>query len=96
MRLWPELRQDVRGPWYEIVGVVGDTRDEGLDRPAPPVLYLPFAQKRENWGWLSWQTLVVRAQPGLGPSDLLPSIRAAVREIDPLLPLQTVTTVDEL
>jgi hypothetical protein len=96
MRLWPELRQDVRGPWYEILGVVGDTRDEGLDRPAPPVLYLPFAQKRENWGWLSWQTLVVRAQPGLGPSDLLPSIRAAVREIDPLLPLQTVTTVDEL
>jgi putative ABC transport system permease protein len=39
---------------------------------------------------------VVRAQPGIVPSDLLPSIRAAVREIDPMLPLQTVTTVNEL
>jgi putative ABC transport system permease protein len=84
------------GPWYEIVGVVGDTRDEGLDRPAPPVLYLPFAQKRENWAWLSWQTLVVRARPGFEASDLVPSIRHEVREIDPALPLQTVTTVNEL
>ena len=83
------------GPWYEIAGVVGDTRDEGLDRPAPGVLYLPYAQRRLNWTWLSWQTVMVRAQPGQDPSDLLPSIRAALREIDPLLPLGTVKTVDE-
>ncbi|HSL20609.1 MAG TPA: ABC transporter permease [Vicinamibacterales bacterium] len=84
------------GPWYTIVGVVGDTRDEGLDHPAPPAVYLPFAQKREQWGWLSWQTLVVRTRPGFQPSDLLPSIRAALREIDPSLPLQAVRTVAEL
>jgi putative ABC transport system permease protein len=84
------------GPWYQIVGVVGDTRDEGLDRAAPPVVYLPFAQKRDNWDWFSWQTLVIRARPGINPSDLLPSIRGAVREIDPSLPLQTVRTIGEL
>ena len=84
------------GPWYEVVGVVGDTRDAGLDHPAPPAVYVPFAQRREQWGWLSWQTLVVRARPGLAPADLVPSIRFALSEIDPLLPLQSARTVSDL
>jgi hypothetical protein len=84
------------GPWYEVVGVVGDTRDAGLDQPAPPAVYVPFAQRREQWGWLSWQTLVVRARPGFAPADLVPSIRFALSEIDPLLPLQSARTIDDL
>jgi putative ABC transport system permease protein len=84
------------GPWYEVVGVVGDTRDAGLDQPAPPAVYVPFAQRREQWGWLSWQTLVVRARPGFASADLVPSIRFALSEIDPLLPLQSVRTVNDL
>jgi putative ABC transport system permease protein len=84
------------GPWYEIAGVVGDTRDDGLDQPAPPALYVPYAQRRQEWAWLTFQTLVVRAQPGQESTDLLPSIRGALREIDPLLPMQTVRTVTQL
>jgi putative ABC transport system permease protein len=84
------------GPWYEVVGVVGDTRDDGLDQPAPPAVYVPFAQRREQWAWLSWQTLVVRARPGIEPTDLVSSIRFALTEIDPLLPLQSVSTVNGL
>jgi predicted permease len=84
------------GPWYEIAGVVGDTRDEGLDQAAPPAVYVSYAQRREQWAWLTFQTLVVRAQPGMAPADLLPSIRGAVREIDAQLPLQTVRTVTQL
>ncbi len=84
------------GPWYEIAGVVGDTRDDGLDQPAPAAVYVPYAQRREQWVWLSFQTLVVRVQPGLEPSDLLPSIRGALRELDPSLPLQNVRTVTQL
>jgi predicted permease len=36
----PEFDDGVR----EIVGVVGDTKQEGLDAPAPEILYLPAAQ----------------------------------------------------
>lgn len=84
------------GPWYEVVGVVGDTRDDSLEQPAPPAVYVPYAQRREQWAWLTWQTLVVRAQPGFEPTDLVPSIRAALSEVDPSLPLQSVRTVNEL
>ena len=84
------------GPWYEVVGIVGDTRDAGLDQPPPPAVYVPFTQRREQWGWLSWQTLVVRARPGFAPADLVPSIRFALSETDPLLPLQSARTVNDL
>ena len=84
------------GPWYEIVGVVGDTQDAGLDLPAPPAVYVPFAQRREQWGWLSSQTLVVRVRPGFASTDLVPSIRFALSEIDPLVPLQPARTVTDL
>ena len=72
-------------PWREIVGIVGDTRDDGLDRDAPPALYLPFAQKQANWGWMSWQTLLVRTVGD--PVEVLPAIRSAVWAIDAELPL---------
>jgi putative ABC transport system permease protein len=28
----------------QIAGIVGDVREQGLDRPAPPTVYIPFAQ----------------------------------------------------
>jgi putative ABC transport system permease protein len=84
------------GPWYEVAGVVGDTRDDGLDQPPPPAVYVPFAQRRDQWVWMTFQTLVVRAQSGQEPSDLLPSIRGALREIDPSLPLEQVRTVTQM
>jgi putative ABC transport system permease protein len=84
------------GPWYEVVGVVGDTRDAGLDQPPPAAVYLPFAQRRAQWAWFNWQTLVVRPRAGFAATDLVSSIRFALGEIDPLLPLQSVKTVNEL
>ncbi|HEX9893186.1 MAG TPA: ABC transporter permease [Gemmatimonadales bacterium] len=81
-------------PWLEIVGVVGDTRMLGADRPPAPILYLPFSQK--TWAWLRWQTVLIRADAGLNPVDLLPAIRAAAAEVDPQLVLPRVSTVNQL
>jgi putative ABC transport system permease protein len=78
--------------WLEIVGIVGDTREAGLDQPAPPQLYVPYAQKPDNWRWLSWHTALLRTT-GDGAA-LVPSIRAAITDLDPSLPLLEVSTVD--
>jgi putative ABC transport system permease protein len=83
-----------QGPWFEIVGVVGDTRMRGLDQPADPALYLPHAQKR--WPWMSWLTMVVRAEPGRDPAALSAALRAVVWEQDPALGIQALTTLERL
>jgi putative ABC transport system permease protein len=99
-RLWPgasPIGQRIsfrpgQMPWLEIVGVVGDTHDQGLDRSSPPTLYVPFAQKAPTWGWMSWQTVVVRTDGP--PAAVVPAIRAAVWALDPNLPLLNVSTVE--
>jgi putative ABC transport system permease protein len=78
-------------PWLEVVGVVGDTRDEGLDEPAPPTLYLPFDQAVSVWGWLTRQNFVIRTASD--PASVTPLVADAVWALDPELPLLNVSTM---
>jgi predicted permease len=80
-------------PWREIVGIVADTRDAGPAEEAAPTIYVPFAQRAESWGWMSWQTLLVRAA-GADAVDLVPDVRSAIWALDPNLPLLDVSTVE--
>jgi predicted permease len=98
-RFWPDgnavgqrivFRQG-QTPWWEIVGVVADTRDEGLDRDAPPTVYIPFAQKQANWSWMAWQTLLVRASGD--PLALVPAVQSAIWRLDDQLPLLETSTM---
>jgi len=69
--------------WYQIVGVVGDQRQESLARPARPEV---FESRYQDWGRNDW--VVIR---GSGePLDLVPIVREALEEIDPLVPLGAV------
>jgi putative ABC transport system permease protein len=42
--LGAHVRWGVRGPWQEVVGVVGDTRWQTPGNPPPPMIYVPSAQ----------------------------------------------------
>jgi predicted lysophospholipase L1 biosynthesis ABC-type transport system permease subunit len=79
----------------QIVGVVGDTRLESVDEPAPPALYMPYAQRRPMWAWMSWAALMVRARPGTEPMSLLPAIRAALWQLDARLPIHSAMAVED-
>jgi putative ABC transport system permease protein len=81
-------------PWAEVVGIVGDTRDEGLASDAPPTIYVPFAQRASTWGWMTWQTLVIRARSG-DVTTLIPEVKAALWSVDPRLPLLDTATVPQ-
>jgi predicted permease len=35
------VRENLKGPWREVIGVVGDVHDEGIDRQAPTMVYWP-------------------------------------------------------
>ncbi|MEK6289031.1 MAG: ABC transporter permease [Acidobacteriota bacterium] len=69
------------GKPHEIVGVVGDARQWGLNLPAPDEIYFPFAQVN----FTSNATLVVRAAGD--PGGLADAVRGAVREVSPDAPV---------
>lgn len=95
-RIWPgspatgrRLRlmlQSGPGPWLTVVGVVGDVRHHGLDRPAEPEVYVPYAQAP-----VESMTVVVRT--GGDPASLLGAARAEVRRLDPGIPLERTAPV---
>lgn len=64
----------------EIVGVVGDVREVGLDRAPTPTVYANAFQRPQSYSlWL-----VVRAQSD--PATLIPSMRQAAQSLNPEMP----------
>ena len=76
-----------------IVGVVGDVRQTGLNRPPAPEIYYPVAQNVAVTSDAG-MSLLVRAPRG--DDTLLPAIRAAVRAVNPRLAIFNVKTLDEV
>ena len=78
------------GSWAEIVGVVGDTRNNGVAGPTRPEIYIPMEQGRDAWNQLF---LVVRSTEA--QTSLMASIRAAVSSIDPEQPIYAIQTLED-
>ena len=77
------------GDWRTVVGVVGDTRDGGLDSVPRPVMYMPFAAELAVFG-----DLVVRADSNV--STLVTASTAVVRRIAPTFPINHVLTISQI
>ncbi len=76
-------------PWITIVGVVGATRQYGLDTDPRPALYLSYLQDTR-----SKMALVVRSEGD--PMALAGAIRDAIRSVDRDQPVANVKTIDQL
>jgi len=70
-----------------VIGVVGDVHTTALNQESPALYY---AAARTVWPLMD---VVVRTDRD--PQALLPSVRQKVRELDALLPLSNVRTLDE-
>jgi len=77
------------GPWMEVVGVVGDTRQWGLRTPPRPEGYLPFD------GNTCCSTILV-LHTALPPQSLVAEVRQQVRALDPDLPLFAIRTIEQV
>jgi putative ABC transport system permease protein len=80
--------------WYEIVGVVGDVKQYGLDQPTPMQTYEPYVQQPPSSLALASMTLIVRTAGA--PADFTAAIRNAVLQIDKEQPLSNIRTLDQL
>jgi putative ABC transport system permease protein len=78
--------------WFTIVGVVEDTKNAGMDKPAGPELYFQARQVNQFLG--ANISFVVRAANDSVPLES--SIRGAVRELDPTLPVYNLSSMEEV
>jgi predicted permease len=82
--------------WREIVGVVGDLHDEGVDRPARTTVYWPTLLARfqgKPFRASRYVSFAVRS-PRTGSEELMKQIQQAVWSIDANLPLARAHTLD--
>ncbi len=78
-------------PWFTIVGVVEDAKNQGLDKAAGAELYFSIPQTDNNFRSAS---LVVK---GTGdPWQWVKPTREAVRQIDATIPIAQVQPLDEV
>ncbi len=85
--------REARPDYMTVIGVVGDTRHDGLEEEQPPTLYVPYAQNTNAWH--RWQNLVVRPRAG-SPLALAAAVKAQVFAGDPQLPVTRVRLLDEV
>jgi predicted permease len=79
-------------PWLQIVGIVADVRQMGLDEPVKAEMYLPFQQDPNPW--YAPRDLVIRTAGET--SSLVGSVRGIVHEVDPDQPISNVATMAEV
>jgi len=98
-RFWPDEsplgKQITMKDWGEpltgeVVGVVGDVRQDALDAPTVPAIYYSFAQF--DRGTLSTYLMIRSA---LRPSALTNAIQSKVWEVDKTLPLSEVANMED-
>jgi ABC-type antimicrobial peptide transport system permease subunit len=78
------------GPWFDIVGVVGTTRNRGLDQDPFPEIFAPHAQLGGSQNQLF---LTIRTE--MDAQSLLPAVRQTVAEMDPDQPIYAIQTIEE-
>jgi putative ABC transport system permease protein len=81
----------MREPWTTVVGVVGDARLERFDGPPRPEVFTPLAQAP-----FAIRSATVLLRTLLPPDGLALPTRAALRSIDPRVPLFDVRTMEDV
>ena len=80
------------GQWHEIVGVVGDERDDGLNHPPTAIVYWPMLNDTYERRTMAY---AVRSDR-VGAPGFLPELREAVWSVNPDVPLAAVERLDEI
>ena len=78
-----------RDPPFEVVGVVGDLRQNGVRESIPRLNYHPLAQSRTS-------IQSIDARVAARPEAVIPALRNAVAAVDPKLPIRDVVPLSVL
>jgi putative ABC transport system permease protein len=97
-RFWPNVDPLGRrfqhygsGPWIQIVGIVGDVRQMGLNEPPRQEMYFPYWQAEKNW--MVPRDLAIRTDGD--PKALVASVKRTIASIDQDQPISDIKTMDQ-
>jgi putative ABC transport system permease protein len=92
------IRENLKAPWREVVGVVSDERDDGVNEKAPTTVLWPILMSK----FANDETFVQRSPAFMirssrtGSSTFLGEVGQAVWSVNPNLPLANVRTLREV
>ena len=79
---------------FEIVGVVGDVKNEGIMEPVRENILLPLANPVFATGWQRHMTLMVRTPSD--PTALAGTVRSAISDVDSRLTVYDIRPLDQV
>jgi putative ABC transport system permease protein len=92
------VRNSPDNPWRTVVGVVGDERDDGVARPAPPTVYWPLIVDKlwtQDVSVRRSLAYVIRTERGKSPT-LVKDVQQAVWSVNHSLPVANFRTMTEI
>jgi predicted permease len=96
--LGKRIRTSLKEDWTEVIGVVADVYDNGVDRNAPSIVYWPLLRKESPQSQVEVSrsvTFVLRTARA-GHSALLDEVRQAIAGVNGNLPLANVRTLQQV
>lgn len=92
------IRSSLNDDWREVIGVVADLRDDGIDHQAPTIVYWPLLRKNQGGSGTSVirsGVFVIRT-PRAGSMGLRRELQQAVASVNPNLPVADVKTLQSV
>ena len=94
--LGKQIRSTAKDDWREVVGVVGNVHDDGMDKEAPSSVYWPILAAKFESNDIDvrrYVTFSIRS-PRAGSEAFTNEVQRAVWSVDPSLPLADAHTLD--
>lgn len=98
LALGKEIRENLKGPWREVIGVVNDEHEDGVQEKAPAIAYYPLLMGDFENGAVAARRsgyYLVRSRRAESQT-LLADVQQAVWSVNPNLPLARVRTLQEI
>jgi predicted permease len=92
--LGKRLRRGPNREWLDVVGVVGDVRHHGIERPAPDTIYLATSESLAEFASRSVYFFVRGDR--VGTAGFLDEVQQAIWSVNPDLPLGNVQTLGDI
>jgi predicted permease len=90
------VRPSPKTEWKQVIGVIADLRDDGIDRPAPTIVYWPLLVRMGSSDTANRSVAYAIRSSRTGSTALTREIRQAVNTVNGSLPLADVKTLQSM